>query len=258
MYSFCFENWIIYLNLRICKWELGEFKLGNYIKELRKTMTEKKRREAKNDFFAFYVGRQLSYFMTIPFLKWNCKPNVVSIIAAFEVVLAGLVLGGASSIAIALLGWLLFFIWNLLDGVDGNIARLKKNGSKIGSVYDAMSGYEAMFLLYFSAGIYGFNITGQVNQIILGALSGMFVLFPRLIMHKTNTELGAQQKNELADKKSFGLIKIIALNLTSITGFVEVLLLLAIIFNQMSIFNLLYFMINLVVMLASLFKILRV
>lgn len=228
-----------------------------YLKQLQGTMTDEKKREAKHDLFAFYVGRPLSYIITIPFLWVNSKPNTISLIAAIEVLIAAVVLGRADTIGYAVLGWLLFFLWNLLDGVDGNIARLKKNGSKIGSVYDAMSGYEAMFLMYFSAGIYCYNVSGNVNQIIIGALSGMFVLFPRLIMHKTNTELGVSQKNELADKKNFGFVKIVALNLTSISGLVEVLLLLAIIFGQMVIFNWIYFVINLVVMLASLIKVLR-
>ena len=33
-----------------------------------KTMSPEKRKSAKNDYFAFYVGRPLSYILTIPFL----------------------------------------------------------------------------------------------------------------------------------------------------------------------------------------------
>ena len=32
-----------------------------------KTMSPEKRKSAKNDYFAFYVGRPLSYILTIPF-----------------------------------------------------------------------------------------------------------------------------------------------------------------------------------------------
>lgn len=231
----------------------------SYLKQLQGTMTEEKKQDAKHDLFAFYIGRPLSYILTIPFLWFNTKPNTISIIAAFEIVIAAWVLSSASSIKFAIAGWGLFFLWNLLDGVDGNIARLKKNGSKLGSVYDAMSGYEAMFLLYFSAGIFSFNMSGHIDyiQIIVGALSGMFVIFPRLIMHKTNTELGCSEKNELADKKDFGFIKVVALNITSISGLVEVFLLIAIMLNHVNIFNWIYLVINLVVMIGSLIKVLK-
>ncbi|QEA50098.1 CDP-alcohol phosphatidyltransferase family protein [Latilactobacillus curvatus] len=222
-------------------------------------MTPEKKVNAKKDIFAFYVGRPLSYVLTVPFLWLNIRPNIVSIIAAIEIIIAGIVLSMANNIKVAVFGWFLFFLWNLLDGVDGNIARLKKNGSKIGSVYDAMSGYEAMFLLYFCAGIFSFNMSNysDYSQIIIGAISGMSVIFPRLVMHKANTELGCSEKNELADKKDFGFIKVVALNITSISGLVEVFLLIAIMLNQVNIFNWIYLVINLVVMIGSLIKVLK-
>ena len=42
----------------------------NIVKDLaEKTMTEEKRAQAKNDIFAFYIGRPISYVLTVPFLK---------------------------------------------------------------------------------------------------------------------------------------------------------------------------------------------
>ena len=46
-----------------------------------KTMSPEKRVSAKNDFFAFYVGRPISYVLTIPFLYTNISPNTVSVIS---------------------------------------------------------------------------------------------------------------------------------------------------------------------------------
>lgn len=40
-----------------------------------KTMSPEKRKSAKNDYFAFYVGRPLSYILTIPFLYTNVMFN---------------------------------------------------------------------------------------------------------------------------------------------------------------------------------------
>ena len=47
-----------------------------------------------------------------------------------------------------IISWILFFMWNLLDGVDGNVARYRRQFSKMGSVYDAMAGYIASALMF--------------------------------------------------------------------------------------------------------------
>lgn len=46
-----------------------------------KTMNTEKRKSAKNDYFAFYIGRPLSYILTIPFLYTNISPNTVSVLS---------------------------------------------------------------------------------------------------------------------------------------------------------------------------------
>ena len=53
-----------------------------------KTMSPEKRKSAKNDYFAFYVGRPLSYILTIPFLYTNISPNAVSLISIIPIMLA--------------------------------------------------------------------------------------------------------------------------------------------------------------------------
>lgn len=232
----------------------------NYLRQLQLTMTGEKKDSAKKDVFAFYVGRPLSYLLTIPFLWFNLTPNIVSIIAFIEVILAGVVLATANTLPGAVIGWFLFFLWNLLDGVDGNIARLKKNSSPLGSVYDAMSGYAAMFLVYFSAGIFASKLSSIESLLIIaGSVSGMSVLFPRLIMHKAATSTKKSIPNkELASRSDYGTIKVIALNFTSISGLVQPLLLMAILFKQVAMFTIVYLIINILIMLGSLYKILKI
>lgn len=234
--------------------------MKNYIKELRKTMTEKKRREAKNDFFAFYIGRPLSYVLTVPFIVFNVTPNAVTIISLIEVIIASIVLATARNIYIAILGVFLFFLWNLLDGVDGNIARLKKISTPMGSVFDAMSGYAAMFLTFFAAGIYAGNMESNSYQIIIGSISGMSLIFPRLIMHKAKNELEVNTSSlkSIESKAEYSLYKVIALNLTSISGIVQPILLFSVIFGKIEIFNFIYLAINVIVMVISIYKILIV
>lgn len=86
--------------------------------------------------------------MTIPFLHTNISPNTVSLISIIPIIVGFLLMCIGNTNTVLIIGWLMFFLWNLLDGVDGNIARYKKQFSKMGSVYDAMSGYIAMVLSF--------------------------------------------------------------------------------------------------------------
>lgn len=233
-----------------------------------KTMNPDKKASAKNDYFAFYIGRPLSYVLTIPFLYTNISPNTVSIISIVPIIIGFILMSVGTTKKILFIGWFCFFIWNLLDGVDGNIARYKKQFSKMGSVYDAMSGYIAMVLSFFGWGVAAAHNPGYIQNflqlpvdlyIILGALSGIFVIFPRFIMHKAITTLGNENAmDSVKDKSNYGFIKLVALNLTSISGFVQVLMLIAIILNMLDLFTLGYFLINLLVMLISLRSIFKV
>lgn len=237
----------------------------NIVKDMaQKTMTPEKRKQAKNDFFAFYIGRPLSYVLTVPFLKLKIKPNTVSLISIFPSIIGFLLVGFGNTLTIKLIGVLMFFLWNLLDGVDGNIARYTKQFSKTGSLWDATSGYVAMVMTFMAMGTgcyYGectFLPIDQVLMVVLGGISAILIIFPRLVMHKRMTSIGNDEKTEsVKDKSQYGIIKILALNLISISGFIQVLMLLAIIFKMMDIFTICYFIINLLICIVSVAKLLK-
>jgi phosphatidylglycerophosphate synthase len=233
-----------------------------------KTMSTNKRSSARNDIFAFYIGRPLSYVLTIPFLYTNITPNAISIISIVPLIL-GFIFANVGTSKMSLINaWLCLFIWFLLDGVDGNVARYKKIFSKMGGVYDAMSGYIAMVLSFFqwgvaashNPGIFQGNVNLPVDSyIILGALSGLFQIFPRLVMHKAlNTIDDAKNLSKVKNKSEYGIVKIIALNITSIAGFVLLFMLIAILTNMLDLFTVIYFFINMMFMIASLYSIFRI
>lgn len=237
----------------------------NILKDIaNKTMTQEKRKQAKNDFFAFYIGRPISYLLTVPFLKTNIKPNMISFISFFPSIIGFLLIGFGKNIVVKIIGWLMFFLWNLLDGVDGNLARYKREFTKTGSLWDATSGYIAMFLTFIAMGTgcyYGsFTILNidQAIMIVLGGLSGVLIIFPRLIMHKRITSIGEDKNsNNMKDKSSYNLLKIITLNIISISGFIQIFMLLSIIFRIMDLFTIVYFVINLLICVGSLYKLLQ-
>lgn len=224
----------------------------------RKTMSPAKKAMAKNDYFAFYVGRPLSYLLTVPFVKTNITPNQISYLSIIPLIVGFIIMIFTTDFVVLLLAWFLFFFWNLLDGVDGNLARYREQYSKDGSVVDAMAGYVAMVLTYFGAGIVAAHLTDSDIYIILGALSGFSLIFPRLVMHKyINTVAQDESVSSIKDKSDFNTIKILALNMTSITGIPQVLLLLTILTNQWVLFTLVYFTINFLLMIFSLYSLFK-
>ncbi|HET5568661.1 TPA: CDP-alcohol phosphatidyltransferase family protein [Streptococcus pneumoniae] len=224
----------------------------------RKTMSPAKKAMAKNDYFAFYVGRPLSYLLTVPFVKTNITPNQISYLSIIPLIVGFIIMIFTTDFVVLLLAWFLFFLWNLLDGVDGNLARYREQYSKDGSVVDAMAGYVAMVLTYFGAGIVATHLTDSDIYIILGALSGISLIFPRLVMHKyINTVAQDESVSSIKDKSDFNTIKILALNMTSITGIPQVLLLLTILTNQWVLFTLVYFTINFLLMIFSLYSLFK-
>ena len=87
-----------------------------------KSMTSDKKASAQSDLFAFYVIRPISFFATIPFLYTSLTPNMISMISIIPVMIGFVISWFTYSKAGMLLSWLMFFIWDILDSVDGNVA----------------------------------------------------------------------------------------------------------------------------------------
>ena len=227
------------------------------VKEIEKvSMTEEKRRNAKNDIVAFYIGRPISYFFTIPCLYLGIKPNTVSLISIFFPVIAFACVCVESSFENALVGWLCLFAWNIMDGVDGNIARYTKKSSNLGSVWDATGGYFAMFFTFSYLGMVAYWQSNSVMYIIQGFLSGMSCIMPRLIMHKKLSTFG-NSKDELNDKASFNFGKICILNLSSVSGLAQLIVLFAVIFRYSEQVTVFYFCLNVIIMIVAMYKIFK-
>lgn len=224
------------------------------------TMSPEKRASAKNDYFGFYIGRPITYVLTVPFLYTDITPNTVTW-SSFIPVFAGLLLFWFGNSTIThFCGWFCFFMWSMLDGVDGNIARYKKQYSKLGDTLDASAGYYAMALIPLSGGIAAAHHPGVFasavgwtsdTYIILGALSALWIILPRLTMHKAINSTGEKNIGGLKDRKRYSLPKIIALNLTSPPGAVQLLLLISVFIKSYDIYTTGYFLVNTLVMIMS-------
>lgn len=225
-----------------------------------KTMSPAKRKEAKNSYFAFYVGRPISYVLTIPFLYMNISPNVVTILSIICAFIGFFLLSFGKSIALQLLGLLFFFLWNMGDGIDGNIARYKNLKSATGDMLDTLGGYLAMVLVILGMGNAAYNLEQNIVflprlfPVVIAGLSAVFTLIPRLLMHR-KIAMGnetSKKASSLKDKENYSLFKVIALNISDPAGFQEIIMLISILLGLSYYFTIFYFIVNLAMMAYSL------
>ena len=212
----------------------------------------------------YFVIRPLSILFTKPILKTSITPVQVTFVSMLATLVGFALLGFGQSIEMRIYGWLCFFVWAVLDCVDGNVARCKGLASERGALWDATGGYMALSLIFFAVGMaayYDNNIVECIDKhlyIVLGGLTSLMSLFPRLVMQKKKAgENGAEAVKGVGDKANFSLPKTIALNLESAIGLMQVVVLLGIIFHFLNIFIVCYFFLNLLIMVYSLYALLK-
>ncbi len=227
-------------------------------------MPEKKRKEERFNIFAHWIGRPISILMTLPLINTRIKPTSITKLSIIFVTIGFFMISFSTSVLGKFIGWLCFFMWNLLDGVDGNLARCTKQCSPMGDLWDTTAGYIAMIFTYFSASISGFF---DINKIIvfdnywiliLGGATAIMSIFPRLVMHKKKSSNFTDDGiKKLSDKQNFGLKNIIAMNFISPSGFMQIIFLICIMYHLLNLFIIFYFLVNLAIMLLSLYQLLK-
>lgn len=106
------------------------------------------------------IFRPVSFVLVKLIYNTNITPNQISIVALMFGILAG-VLYGFGTYDFFLLGSASFFICNTLDCMDGQLARLKKNGTKIGRVIDGFIDYITSISVFLGIGVAMTMITGD-------------------------------------------------------------------------------------------------
>ena len=231
-------------------------------------MPEKKRKEEKFNIWVTIAVRPLSILLTKPFINTNVKPTTITKWSVWSCIIGFFILSFSpcfeSPIVGIIVGWTFFFIWAVLDGVDGNLARCTNQCSPMGDLWDTMGGYAAMVLMYFAAGIVSFYIPqnslffNPVIFLILGCATSVISIFPRLVMHKRKSSgFKDDTANKISDKTHFGITQIAAMNLVSPSGFMQIIFLVCLILGLLNYFILLYFIVNTGIMLLSLNKLLK-
>lgn len=133
--------------------------------------------------------REISYWVTIPFIKLGATPFQVSVLSMMVAICACVFIALPFECA-RIIGVILVPVWHVLDCVDGNIARYKKIASDYGSAVDAICGYFIDSFLPISLGIAAYNIQPMYYGIsgyyflLLGSIGSICLTLMRLIHQK--------------------------------------------------------------------------
>lgn len=217
-------------------------------KEILSSYTKEKKK--KSSIWARLVSRPLSFLFTFIFINLGFSANIISIISIIDAIVACvLIMCGGISMYI---GIGLFVFWHVLDCVDGNIARVKKQSSYGGAFLDAVSGYIAPAFVFLAVGTAGYLTTSIIPLdfsyflIVLGGFSSVTDILTRIIYQKylvTEYRLGLVGKEGDIDKERASGVKHIADLIMKNMGYSSLfmpLLIIASIFEYLDVLTILY------------------
>jgi phosphatidylglycerophosphate synthase len=226
----------------------------NNIKDIKLACNKK-----ENDYNSFLIGilRPFSYYPTKIFVGLGFSPNGITYLNYVVVILA-MYLFLTINEGLIYFAVLLLFLWQLLDIIDGNIARYQKKTSKKGAFIDHMLGIILLSILYPVLGFRCLNdevtlfILDEKSILILSFLTSILAILSRLTMFYVEDifsknvlkrfkydNLGKLEKNFFTNK-----ILIIARNIEMLGGLQLFILLFFSLIFKIEIFIFLYFIIN--------------
>lgn len=228
-------------------------------------MPPEKRRNASRCVVGHYLVRPISNLISIPLIERKFNPtSVTKFSLVFAVIpVVSFLIGGVWGFWI---GWLSILMWNILDGVDGNIARYNDCCSPEGELWDVFVGWVATIAFYVGMGFTAFYqddkwavLTGIPDYlyIFMGDMAALAWIFPRLMMQKKITIFSKASVASVQDRGNYGIGKLIIFNVTSINGLASVLFLLSYLFGVMEICMISYFAITIIIAFGSLFALMK-
>jgi phosphatidylglycerophosphate synthase len=99
-----------------------------------------------------YLYHPLAWRLAWRLAPTPVTPNMVSVFGGLMVVLAGICYAGLDYPLSAALGMALHMSWHVIDGADGDLARVTGRSSPIGEMVDGLSDYLSHVVLYLILG----------------------------------------------------------------------------------------------------------
>jgi phosphatidylglycerophosphate synthase len=148
-------------------------------------------RKPTDGFFSKNFNRHISTFLTRWLLKLNVTPMEISVVVLAVGLMSGWLVGRAG-FRNAFLGALLFEVASIIDGCDGENARLTFRGSKFGGTFD-ITGDAATFVFFFlNLPIGLWRTSGNGVWLVLGAISflSMVAFYAQMAKYTRRTGIG--------------------------------------------------------------------
>lgn len=237
-----------------------------YFKDLRKkTLPEDKKNEVKTDLIAYYIIRPLGDIFTYPFLKLKISATAVTKLSLLFIMAMYILFIFGNNIQFYFIATICLFIWDILDAVDGNIARYTDTCSPNGGLWDATVGWIAVYFFFSAMGIiayregslFEFSFIPKYFYIIMGDIAGFSLLFARLVMHKKAGLYGNDKIKAAKERANYGIIKKIVFNITSINGFAMIFFIVALFTNTTNILTIMYTLLNVLIGIGMIYKLLK-
>ncbi len=189
-------------------------------REIKESLTKKK--NSRSSLWVQLWVRKASFPITYLFINTGWSANMVSVLSWILIFVAAMLLC-INNFWCTLAGVILTNFWLVLDCVDGNIARVKKQKSFMGDFFDAVAGYGPFSFTTIGIGVAAFHSSWIVPAqykwvlVLVGGIGGVINMYMRLVHQKylncefvANKELGKLDEITLKDnenKKSFAYIR---------------------------------------------------
>jgi phosphatidylglycerophosphate synthase len=128
----------------------------------RAPLTRPQRPRELQDPLNFYLYHPLAWQLARVLSKTAITPNAVSILGGLMVVAAGAAYAGLAWPVSVLFGLALHMGWHVVDGADGDLARITGKSSPTGELVDGICDYASHIVLYF---ILAFMLAGLIGWI---------------------------------------------------------------------------------------------
>jgi phosphatidylglycerophosphate synthase len=123
--------------------------------------------------FGFYVIRPISLYFTWLILQTGMSANQITVLHGI-VGTAGAAMLGFADYSYRFIGLALLYFSYILDNVDGEVARFRKQVSISGKFLDSVMHTIVNMMIFFGFGFGVFLQTGRVEMVVLGFLAGFF------------------------------------------------------------------------------------
>ena len=128
-----------------------------------------------------YLNRPISQFISRYLARWNVKPNVITTVVTLITLIAAAMVTSTQYHWIAL-GGIIFHIASILDGCDGEVARIAFRSTRFGALYDVFSDNIRYVIFCSCLGVGAYRSTGQ--EIYIWAIVLLVLLFIFIFTYK--------------------------------------------------------------------------